>query len=332
MNLLSDYIVDGIIEEPLFPKMTIVNLVFNTTLGIEIDRTLLTLSLNAMFDSKIFEAVMSKCKEAGTNNMLFQRGSKIGAEFGIAGAKSIEQGLLSAYLTCRHINKYLLSSSSSSSLIKKANVYNFRLVNIVAHTRMPGDLDVDRFYQENSDTCGMIKEKFVGLNWNPRNEPRIAYQIFRTGKIVIVGLSELNNLIYAPKQMEKLKQYLLPINSTKPLHRNNNNKNILIKKTIKTNNGNKTKTLITSRSQHVTKKRKLSSAITVLNNEHTIEKVEYNEEEIKRIETYKKDVYLSQQLQNAIQKQKRNKPIQRSKRLTTNKTRTINTFINHNIS
>lgn len=210
---------------PQFPGIRVVNVVCNFMLGITIDRRLLALHMHAMFDGCIFKAITSKCLEAGATNVIFSKGKQMGAQTNVVGASTVEHALYSAYLLVACTNRAIVDPRAT-----RASVYNFRVVNSVSHTALPGRLDTARVRLDHPAQCSGIAERFVAVRWQPPMDAEISpplsagsrrrgisFQLFDSGRVVVVGLSRLQHIHRIPEYIRPLLQYMYTTD-TKPIN------------------------------------------------------------------------------------------------------------------
>nr|AED87005.1 tata box binding protein [Stylonychia lemnae] len=165
------------------PQPVLQNIVSTANLGIKLDLRKIALNCrNAEYNPKRFAAVIMRIREPKTTALIFSSGKMV-----CTGAKSEEFSKDAA-------KKY--SKAIKKVGFEDVNMQDFKIQNIVGSCDVRFPISLESLSQEHDKFSQYEPEIFPGLIYRMAN-PKIVLLIFASGKIVLTGAKNKNDITLA---------------------------------------------------------------------------------------------------------------------------------------
>ena len=175
----------GNINNPLFPESTqpkLQNIVSTANLKCELDlREIALRAKNAEYNPKRFAAVIMRIREPKTTALIFASGKMV-----CTGARSEEDSKKAARQYAKIINKLGFAVKFTE----------FKIQNIVGSCDVKFPIRLEGLANTHGRYCNYEPEMFPGLIYR-MIKPKIVLLIFVSGKIVLTGAKERNDIFQA---------------------------------------------------------------------------------------------------------------------------------------
>lgn len=175
-----------IVQSTTEPIPLIQNIVSTCSLGVNIDLKHLALhARNAEYNPKRFSAVIMRIREPRTTALVFSSGKMV-----ITGAKSEQASRLASRKYARIVQK----------LGFDVKFLDFKVQNIVGSVDVKFAIHLEALFITHNQFATYEPELFPGLIYRMVN-PRVVLLIFVSGKIVITGAKNIDNIYLAMRQI-----------------------------------------------------------------------------------------------------------------------------------
>ena len=175
----------GVVNNPMFPdniQPKLQNIVSTANLKCELDlREIALRAKNAEYNPKRFAAVIMRIREPKTTALIFASGKMV-----CTGARSEEDSKKAARQYAKIINKLGFAVKFTE----------FKIQNIVGSCDVKFPIRLEGLANEHGRYCNYEPEMFPGLIYR-MIKPKIVLLIFVSGKIVLTGAKERNDIFAA---------------------------------------------------------------------------------------------------------------------------------------
>lgn len=162
--------------------LTIQNVVCNCTTDASLNIVYIVEALHGRFDSQVFPACVSSCRQNNIKISIFSSGQVI-----IAGAKGYYQALEAAYLVIDRIRQ---------DFGMHLKLYNFAVKNIVCSTGLGFNINLPLLNAVKGSVCSYEPESFAGLAYEITETDskgvlwKVSAVVFSSGSVVVTGIKD----------------------------------------------------------------------------------------------------------------------------------------------
>jgi len=169
-------------------EIKVENIVASVALGIRIPLEVLTEHLEGTeYEPEQFPGLVYRMKDPKAATLIFSSGKIV-----CTGARSIED----VGTVVKRVVKVLKENK-----IGEPKKYSIEIQNIVASSKLEGNLNLDQIAFELEDS-EYEPEQFPGLVYRMK-DPKVAFLLFSSGKVVCTGARKVEDVEYAVKTLSK---------------------------------------------------------------------------------------------------------------------------------